>query len=133
MKPLLLLLLPLVLALLVACGDDEQSANDQFCEDLDALAASASDLFNSIGSLDRTQVEESFNDLQEKVDAVVESGNELREGRSGELSNDFDRLRDAFASLGEGGSNLGSTLSQIATIVREMADDVQTLIQEYSC
>jgi uncharacterized phage infection (PIP) family protein YhgE len=128
-----ILLASLLSIVLFACGDDsEQTASEEFCSDLDSLTQSAEGLFDSVRSLNRSEIEASVDELQSSVDDVVDSGSEVREGRSEEIRSNYEQLKAAFEDLIEGG-NIGSTLSEISDIAGRMADDVETLVQDYRC
>ena len=104
----------------VACSDDDQSAQERYCEAGASLESSVNELLN----LD--VIAEGTSGMETAVDAVEEDVDELRDSATDAAADDVDALSNALSDLGDALSAAGGELtSDNATAVVDAISAVQ--------
>jgi hypothetical protein len=118
------------LAVLSACGDDDDTIEDQsqeYCESVDELATD----LRALGDLDASNSKEDIEDLRDEIeddiDDVRESGEDLAQEQKDELNDAFTAFQQAVDSISDDQSISASLqvlavdIAQLTGMVREIA------------
>jgi hypothetical protein len=119
------LLFALLPAVLVACGDDEPSAEEaqsNLCDDLDGLRSSLASLSDLSIDSSISDFEDARAEVGDAVEEVVDSAGEVAEANADELQSASDDLRDAVDDIDE-----DTSLRDAAT---ELQDEFSTVVAE---
>jgi ElaB/YqjD/DUF883 family membrane-anchored ribosome-binding protein len=121
-----LLVLLLAVSALAACGgDDEPSAEEQLCSNLDSLSESVTALQDI--DLSSASVDELQTDLQNVKDAageVVQSAQEVAQADVSELQSSLDELESAIKGIpSDGVEPVQSALGNLSDTRQSISDD----------
>lgn len=115
------------IALLAGCGsDDDESAQDRYCQAGEALESSVS----SLGDLDL--VAEGTNGLNTAIDAIEDDVSELQDTASDAASDDIDALEQSVEDLKSALSDLSGEISSdnvstLGTAVQSVIESAQAV------
>jgi hypothetical protein len=117
----------------VACGDDDASAEEQYCEALDGLEASIAELTAldpATASID--QIDEARDDIQSSLEDVDAAAEDVSADRVDDLDAAYDDLEGAVDDV-SGDATVPEALEEITPEVQAVEQAFQAAFDEVDC
>jgi hypothetical protein len=123
------------LAALSACGDDDETIEEQsqeYCESVDELTTDLRSLGDLDASNSKQDIEDLRDEIEDDIEDVRESGEDLSQEQIDELNDAFTAFQQAVDSISDDQS-ISASLQVLAVDIAQLGDMVREIASAGNC